>query len=185
MVYIFLAEGFEEAEALVPADILRRAGLHVSLVGVSGEYVTGGHGVCVRADITADKLPEQPEFEAVVLPGGSPGFMNLKKSETVRRWTQHGVESGALVAAICGAPSVLYEWGLLNGPATVYPSMKDTVGEFYSSQPVVWSKPVLTANAAGSAFDFALAIIQKLRGAEAAEKTADSVHYSSRTKGAN
>ena len=104
MVYVFLADGFEETEAIAPIDILRRAGKTVQTVGVSGEYVTGSHGITVKADILPeDMLPEKAEM--IVLPGGMPGTTNLEASACVQRAINYCVKHEKYIGAICAAPS--------------------------------------------------------------------------------
>ena len=103
MVVVFLAEGFEEVEALAPVDVMRRAGLAVKLAGVTGREVTGSHGICVQTDMDAQEV-DASLLEAMVLPGGLPGTHNLEASPAVQRCIDSCVAQGKLVAAICAAP---------------------------------------------------------------------------------
>ena len=115
MIYCFLADGFEEVEALAPVDILRRAGAEVKTVGVTGEYVTGSHGITVKADIEAQAAVLGSSLEAVILPGGMPGTLNLEKSRAVQSAIDFAVANDKLVCAICAAPSILGHKKLLAG----------------------------------------------------------------------
>ena len=102
MFYVFLAEGFEETEALAPVDVMRRAKLDVKTVGVTGECVTSSHGVPVKADITIDNI-DLDDVQGVVLPGGMPGTLNLEANEKVLEAVKYSCENGKIVAAICAA----------------------------------------------------------------------------------
>ena len=105
MFYLFLADGFEETEALAPLDMMRRAKIEVKTVGVTGEFVTGSHGVTVKADLKPEEISFN-HIDGVVLPGGMPGTVNLGKSETVTKAAVYCAENGKITAAICAAPSV-------------------------------------------------------------------------------
>ena len=105
MVYVFLADGFEEAEALVTVDILRRAGIKVTCVGVNKREIVGSHGIKITADIKTGEFAPV-DLEAVVLPGGMPGTLNLEASDVVHQAVQACYDQGKIVAAICAAPSV-------------------------------------------------------------------------------
>ena len=114
MIYVCLAEGFEETEAITPIDLLRRAGAQVTVVGVTGKTVTGSHGIPVVADKEIGEIDDS-DVELVVLPGGMPGTLNLENSEGVQRLIDTAARQGALLGAICAAPSILGHKGLLNG----------------------------------------------------------------------
>ena len=128
MIYMFLAEGFEEIEALCPLDLMRRAGLSVTTVGVGGEYITGAHAITVRTDITDRDFyahSAQNETEMVFLPGGMPGTLNLGESEVVGDAIRSAYEDGKYIAAICAAPSILGKMGLLLGKEAIcYPGFE-------------------------------------------------------------
>ena len=104
MVYVFLANGFEECEALVPVDILRRGGIRVSTVGVGGSVITGAHGIRVCCDTGENEIKES-NMQAVILPGGMPGTINLEKSAAVQNALDYAAERGLIIGAICAAPS--------------------------------------------------------------------------------
>lgn len=128
-VYMFLADGFEETEALAPLDILRRGGVEVKTVGVTGGYVTGAHGITVKADILPP-IALKDNTEAVILPGGGVGTQNLDASVLVKEAVQSAYSSGKLICAICAAPSVLGKMGLLRGKkATCTRDLKNILTE--------------------------------------------------------
>ncbi|MBQ8995860.1 MAG: DJ-1/PfpI family protein [Oscillospiraceae bacterium] len=179
MVYVFLADGFEEVEAMTPIDYLRRAGIEVTLVGVGTAVPKGAHGVSVMTDISEDMFYPDDNTEAVILPGGSPGYLNLSKSEAVRRAIRLGYgETDVLIGAICAAPTILAKEGLLlDKKATCYPDMYEELGDSYVKEDVVTDLPFVTGKSAGVAQEFALKIIEQLRGEEAARKVAEKVFF--------
>lgn len=177
MVYVFLAEGFEEVEALTPVDYLRRAGIEVTTVGVGGEYITGAHGIVVKADLCECKVCAGDDIEMVVLPGGMPGTLNLKASEKVNEFIDKAVAKDAFVAAICAAPSILGEKGLLQGKnAICYPGFEDKLlGACVCDRQAVVDGKIITARAAGAAADFAFELIAALKDKDAAEAVRTAV----------
>lgn len=179
MVYILLAPGFEEAEALVPADLLRRAGIETALVSLAGDTVAGSHQITVAADLALDKL-DLSQAEMIVLPGGGPGWKNLGKEPRVERLVRQTVERDIWVAAICAAPTLLGRWGLLEGKhAVCFPGMEDglTGARAQMDQRVVADGKLITGRAAGSAFDFGLALVEALKGKDEAGKAREAIHY--------
>ena len=179
MVYILLAPGFEEAETLVPADLLRRAGAEVELVSVMENPVLGSHSIAVAADTSLDRV-DLDRAEMIVLPGGGPGYKNLGKEPAVEKLVREAVRRGLWVAAICAAPTLLGGWGLLEGKSAVcFPGMEAGLANAQAKmeQSVVVDGKIITGRAAGSAFDFGLALIEALSGREAAEKVRAAVHY--------
>ena len=179
MVYILLGNGFETVEALAPADLLRRAGVPVTLVGVEGKQVLSGQNITVQADMTIDQV-SYDNMEMLVLPGGLGGVNCIHKSIPAITMLNKAAELGLWVAAICAAPTILAHQGLLDRrTATVYPGMEE---EMYSAvvdskQSVVVDGRFMTGRAAGASFDFGLKLVEVLRGAEAAEKVRSGVHY--------
>lgn len=171
MIYMFLAEGFEEVEALAPLDLMRRAGLSVTTVGVGGTTVTGAHGISVLADIV-DKDYSDNAPEMIFLPGGMPGTLNLAASEVVMGAIQTAVSANAYLAAICAAPSILGDLRLLRGKEAIcYPGFEDRlVGATISKQRVVRDGKILTAAGMGVAVEFGLAIVEELLGKQKAEE---------------
>ncbi|MBQ2707781.1 MAG: DJ-1/PfpI family protein, partial [Clostridia bacterium] len=152
MVYLFLADGFEEVEALTPLDMLRRAQVPVTTVGIGGEYIRGAHDIVVKADISAADI-DFNDLTAVILPGGMPGTLNLDKSDDVQRAIAYATENDLTVAAICAAPSILGHGGYLSGRnATCFPGFEDELlGAELSDEPLVWDGNILTAKGAGVA----------------------------------
>lgn len=169
MIYVFLANGFEEVEALTPVDVLRRGGVDVKTVGIGDDVIVGSHGIPVVADLDEDEV----DFEAlsgVVLPGGMPGTRNLDASETVKAALAAANEKGALIAAICAAPSVLGHNGLLKGKrATCFPGFEsELIGAILCDDLAVTDGNVITGKGAGAALPFALALLAYLKGADVA-----------------
>ena len=179
MVNILLADGFEESEALVPADLLRRAGVEVALVGVDGGQVAGAHGITVAADKTLKEL-DREQVELLMLPGGLGGVEAIRKSAAAMELIQYCVSQGRWVAAICAAPTVLAQLGITDGKQAVcYPGMEDQMGaaQVQKGSPVVADGRVITGEAAGAAFDFGLKLVEALRGAECARQVKNAVYY--------
>ena len=177
MIYVFLANGFEEVEAFAPVDVLRRAGKQVATVGVGGKEITGAHGIRVTADLADSELDLQAQPpELVVLPGGMPGTTNLEASPVVRRAVDTCVKLDAYLAAICAAPSVLGHWGILKGHTAVcYPGFEAELGCTVGSESVVQSGKIITAKGAGVAVDFGLQLVCVLCGAEKSEEIRKSI----------
>lgn len=178
MVYILLADGFEEAEALVTADLLRRGGLEVELLGVNGLAVTGGHAITVTADRLLADAADEPEL--LVLPGGLGGVEGILASPEAEALVRRTAERGAWVAAICAAPMILARYGLLEGrKAVIYPGMED---ELCGALPQVGQRVAedgrfVTGAAAGSVFEFALHLVARLKDEATAEAVRQSIHY--------
>lgn len=179
MVCILLGTGFEEAEALVPADLLRRAKIDVCLAGVDGTTVTGAHNITVTADCSVEQV-KADDLELLFLPGGLGGVDAIQSSPTAMALIQQAHKQGVKLAAICAAPTILSKLGLLNGKQAVcYPSMLDqlTGANTGHGLPVVVDGDIITGEAAGSAFSFGLKLIEVLRGEEMANKVGKSVYY--------
>lgn len=178
MIYIFLADGFEEVEALAPLDILRRANLETKTVGVTGMEVKGAHDICVKADIALSDVDFE-KIDAVILPGGLLGTENLDKNENVKEAVKWANDNKKLVCAICAAPSILGKMGILNGKeATCYPGFEDSFGDGkYIKQSVVRSDNIITSDGMGSAFKFGFAITSALLSEETAEKIKQQIQY--------
>lgn len=183
MVYVFLADGFEEIEALTPIDLLRRAGIKVTTVGIGSTTPTGAHGVTVMADLSEDVFFPDNNVEAIVLPGGAAGTANLERSGTVQRAVRLASEEDITVAAICAAPVILAGSGLLRGKkAAVYPTHARELGESYSKDALVYDEPFLTAKSAGYAIDFSLKLIEVIADKATADKVAAAIHYDRKEK---
>lgn len=175
MVYVFLAEGFEEVEALAPVDVLRRAGAEVRTVGVGGKTVTGARGVPVLADLTDAEAAASGlsgELEMIVLPGGSPGYKNLEKSPVVQKFIDYAFEKGKWIGAICAAPTILGRKGLLKGRRAVcFPGMEsELTGTVPGEGRVCEDGNLITGIGPGASLEFGLRLSAKLKGESRADE---------------
>ena len=176
MTYIFLAQGFEEIEALTPLDLLRRADVDVKTVGIGGKRIVGSHGIAVEADMDerdfSDSMPDM-----IVLPGGMPGTKNLQSSETVMTAIRLAVECNAFIAAICAAPMILGQLGMMRGmKAVCYPGFEEYLPESeILNVPAVRDGKIITGAGMGAALDFGLLLVSALRGEKLAEELRHSV----------
>ena len=179
MVYLLLGDGFEEMEALAPIDLLRRAGIAISSVSLYDDRltVTGGHGVVFTADVTIRQIANEiPDM--VILPGGLGGVKEISASKEALELVQRTFEQNRYVAAICAAPTILQSMGILNGrKATCYPSMQKDLGDSLCPAPLCVDGKLVTAQAAGTAMDFALLLIEFLSGKEKADQVAASIYH--------
>lgn len=180
MIYVFLADGFEEIEALAPVDILRRAELPVKLVGVGGKTVTGSHGITVTADME-DKEMTTDDIEMMLLPGGMPGTLNLEKSPIVTACANYCAKNNIYLAAICAAPSVLGHLGLLNGKKAVcFPGFEGELkGAVYTDAPVVTDGCIITAKGMGVSTQFGLTLAALMAGENVSNKIRDAIQWQS------
>lgn len=171
MVYVFLADGFEIIEALSPVDMLRRAKIETKLVGVTGEIVTSSCGVAVKTDMSVDDF-DFYDVEAVVLPGGMPGTLNLENNSSVQQIIANASNTNAYICAICAAPSILGHKGYLNGKeATCFPGFENALeGATLSDKYVVCDGKFITARGAGVSVDFGLEIVKQLRSKELSDE---------------
>ena len=171
MIYVFLAEGFEEVEALATVDVLRRAGLEAKTVGVTGSTVSGSHSIPVVCDVDIADVEPDSDLEAVVLPGGMPGTLNLEADEKVNRFIDYAYENGKYVCAICAAPSILGKKGLLEGrEAICFPGFEEFLyGASLSENSVCVDGKIITAKACGVALKFGKVIAEQFIGSEKAE----------------
>ena len=171
MIAVFLANGFEEIEALGTVDIFRRAGLEVTTIGIGGSRaITGAHGMMVAADIDDVELKDPAELgvEAVFLPGGIPGATNLALSDNVKRYLTYCSEGNRWIFAICAAPLVLGRQKLLEGKrVTCYPGYENELGgAIHTGALVEVDDHLITGKGPGATFDFAFAIVEHLCGKE-------------------
>ena len=175
MIYIFLANGFEEVEALATVDVLRRADLNVKIVGVGSDVITGAHGISTVCDLTPGE-----DIEAVILPGGMPGTLNLERSDKVNAFIDYAFENGKLLCAICAAPSILGHKGMLRGKKAVcFPGFESELeGAELSESFVVSHGNIITAKGMGSAVKFGLAIASVFVGKAKAKKIEESLQCS-------
>jgi len=170
IVLVPLAPGFEEIEAVTIVDVLRRAEIEVRVAGLAPGPVRGAHGIELATDCTLAEV-DPAELAMLVLPGGMPGTTNLRADPRVLALVRALESTGRTVAAICAAPTVLAAAGVLEGrEATSHPSVRaQLAGASVLAQPrVVRSGPVVTSQGVGTALDFALALVEELRGAERA-----------------
>ncbi len=179
MIYVFLADGFEEIEALTPVDLLRRSGKTVQTVGVSGKIIMGSHKIPVQADIEASEIVLGKDLEMIVLPGGMPGTLNLEKSEIVQTAIDFCAERKIWIGAICAAPSILGHKDLLkNQEAIAYPGFETQLtGAVISEHSVIRSDYFITAQGAGAAVAFGLKLVEVLTNAEKANALSDAICY--------
>lgn len=161
MIYVFLAEGFEETEALAPVDLLRRAGKDVLTVGIDGNVIVSSHGVPVVVDTNEIALDDT--LEMIVLPGGMPGTLNLEKSQCVQNAIDYCVNNNRFIGAICAAPSILGHKGLLDGKKAVcYKGFESQLtGAIIGNTPVEEDGIFITARGAGAAIEFGLKLVEK------------------------
>ena len=176
MVYVFLANGFEEIEALTVVDTLRRASIDVLTVGIGELTVSGAHNIEIQADIPESEASFL-DLDMIVLPGGMPGTLNLEKSTTVNSFIDYATEHDLWIAAICAAPSILGKKGLLNGlSATCYPGCESFLyGAKLTNMPVVKDKTIITAKSMGTALDFSLELVSVLKGRSVASDVEESL----------
>ena len=176
---ILLADGFEEAEALVPADLLRRAGAAVSLVSVSGEeYVTGSHGIRIAADCTIDEV-DKTAMSCVLLPGGARGTELLGESTKVRALVRYAAENGLYVAAICAAPSILGDMGLLDGRRfACYPGYEKEIADgIRTGKKLEHDDIFVTAEGMGVSFAFGFKLVELLFGGQRADELREQTRF--------
>jgi len=169
---VFLATGFEEIEALTVVDVLRRAGVDVTVAGLTSNVTEGKHGVKVVPDKSIDDVKVE-DFDAVIAPGGNPGYKNLRKDPRVIAMVKKAFDSNKIVAAICAGPTVLSDAGILEGKAcTIYPGMDEEL-EAGGGKPkhdiVVVDGNIITSRGPATALPFALKLAEKLAGKQAAE----------------
>ena len=180
MIYLFLADGFEEIEALFTVDVLRRAGLEIKTVATSeSRIVMGTHNIPVIADAHIDEL-DSTVPEAIILPGGMPGTTNLEESAEVINTIHLAMQNNSLVCAICAAPSILGIMGYLKGKnATCFPGFEEYLdGATYTNERVVVDGNIITAKGMGCAAEFALAIVEAILGKAKADEISASAFIS-------
>lgn len=179
MIYVFLANGFEEIEALAPVDFLLRAGVNVKTVGISGKFCRGAHGINVEADILPEDVVLNDKLQGVILPGGMPGAENLNNSDDVQKAIDYCAENGKIIGAICAAPFVLGRKGLLEGKnATCFPGFEGELkGASLSESGVVTDGTIVTAKGAGVAWEFGAAICSVLMGEEKAQQILRGIQW--------
>ncbi len=171
MVYMLLGTGFEETEAIAPLDLLRRAGVEALTVGINGKAVSGSHKIVVEADITIGQM-DLTDMEMIIIPGGLGGVASLRSSKEALEALKFGWDNGKFVAAICAGPTVLADLGITDGlRATCYPGQEKNMGTalMQENAAVVTDGRLITGTSAGCAISFGLALVEVLKGKEAAE----------------
>ena len=182
MVYILLGTGFEEMEAIAPADLLRRAGVDVQFVGIDGSAIAGAHGIELTADTVLSET-SLDDLELVVIPGGLEGVNSICASKDTLSLIQNAYKKGRYLAAICAGPTVLAKVGILEHcNATCYPGMEEELGSTVTpvNESVVIDGHIITGRGPGAAIDFGLALVRILCGAEIAKMVQEEIHYESR-----
>ncbi len=171
MYYLFLANGFEITEAMAPLDVMRRAGLEVKTVGITGEMIQSSNGVSIKPDIDISDITYD-NIDGAILPGGMPGTLNLKASNAVVECVKKCYNDGKLVASICAAPSIFGEMGLLRDRrATCFPGFEKALdGAVHTGAHVETDGNVITSKGAGCALEFGHAIVSYAVSKEAADK---------------
>lgn len=174
MIYVFLADGFEEIEAVAPIDIIRRAEKDVVTVGIGSDSIRSSHGIMMLADITDMQMVLDERVEMIVLPGGMPGTLNLEKSAAVQAAIDFCVEKNIPIAAICAAPSILGKKGLLKGKnATCFPGFEGFLeGAVLSPDSVVTDGNITTGVGPGASIEFGLKLTEILVNDKKAAKIA-------------
>ena len=176
MVYVLLGTGFEEMEAIAPVDLMRRAGIQVLTVGVTGKTVSGSHNIGIEADITIDEM-DLTAMDMIVLPGGLGGVASARASKPAMEALSFAWENGKFVAAICAGPTVLADLGITdNKNTTCYPGCESGMGSAtVFTEAVVRDGRLITGASAGCAIPFGLALIEALRDEDAAKTVAEQI----------
>ena len=182
MVYMLLAEGFEEIEAIAPLDLMRRADIEVSTVSLTEDFIVqGGHGICAQADVLLCEI-DFNAMEMLVLPGGLGGVDSIAGSQIAMDLIVQAWNAKKKLAAICAAPSLLAKLGILDGLAvTCHPGVHDKIvaagGKLQAELPAVSDRNLITGKAAGASIDFGLELVAAMRDRETAEKLRRAVFY--------
>lgn len=177
MVYMLLGTGFEETEAVAPLDLLRRAGVEIATVGVTGKTVYGSHGIGIQADITIDQM-DLTNLEMIILPGGLGGVASARASQEALEALRFAWENGKYVAAICAGPTVLADLGITDGKnATCFPGCESQMGSAIMAEnaAAVQDGRLITGTSAGCAIPFGLELIAALKGRDAADTIAKQI----------
>ena len=177
MIYIFLADGFEETEAIAPIDMLRRAGKDVVMVGIKNDAVRSSHGVPVLCDMTDMQVELDERLEMIVLPGGMPGTLNIEENPVVQQSIDYCAEHNIPIGAICAAPSIIGKKGLLEGKEAIcFPGFeKFLTGAKLSDKKVVTDGIFTTAAGAGVAVEFGLKLVEILEGSDKADSVRKAI----------
>ena len=177
MVYLLLGTGFEETEAIAPLDLLRRAGVEITTVGVTGKIVYGSHNIGIEADILIDEL-DLTSLDMIILPGGLGGVASARASKEAMSALKFAWDNGKFVAAICAGPTVLADLGITDGKkATCFPGCEDGMGSalMQENAAAVIDGNLITGTSAGCAIPFGLMLIEVLKGKEEADRIAKQI----------
>ena len=176
MVYMLLGTGFEETEAIAPLDLLRRAGVEIMTVGVNGKIVYGSHNIGIEADIELHEM-DLTSLDMIILPGGLGGVTSVRASEGAMNALKFAWDNGKFVAAICAGPTILAQLGITDGKnATCYPGCEAQMGSANMvNAAAVTDGKVITGTSAGCAIPFGLALIEALKGKDAADAIAKQI----------
>ena len=177
MVYLLLGTGFEETEAIAPLDLLRRAGVAITTVGINGKVVYGGHGIGIEADLELGQM-DLTTLEMIILPGGLGGVASIKANEKAMNAVRFAYENGKYVAAICAGPTILAQLGITDGKnATCYPGCESQMGStiIHENAAAITDGKIITGTSAGCAIPFGLQLITALKGQEAADAIAKQI----------
>lgn len=177
MVYMLLGTGFEETEAIAPLDLLRRAGVEIATVGVTGKTVYGSHHIGIEADILIGEM-DLTNLDMIILPGGLGGVASARSSREALDALKFAWDNGKFVAAICAGPTVLADLGITDGKnATCYPGCENGMGNAVMAEnaAVVQDGKLITGTSAGCAISFGLKLIEALKGTEEAERIAKQI----------
>ena len=175
MVYLLLGTGFEEMEAVVPTDLMRRAGIDVLTVGIGGKTVSGSHGIGVTADITVEEM-DLTDMEMLVVPGGLGGVASIRGCEKALTALRFAYENGKYIGAICAGPTVLADLGITDGKkVTCFPGCEKDMGSALCvpDAAAIQDGKIITGTSAGCAVKFGLALIAALKGQACAQAVAD------------
>lgn len=174
---VLMAEGFEEIELTSIVDILRRGGVTVTIAGLKDGITTGARGIRMQPDASLDNIKEM--YDIIILPGGSPGYVNLGSDRRVIELVNRYNADGKIIAAICAAPSVLVKAGILAGKnATIFRGMENELkNAVYVDKPVVEDGNILTSQGPGTAMEFAIALLKRLTGEKKAREVQEKLLY--------
>ena len=174
---VLMAEGFEEIELTSIVDILRRGGVTVTIAGLKDGLITGSRGIKMQPDVTLDGIKEM--YDIIILPGGSPGYVNLGNDRRVIDLVKRYNAEGKIVAAICAGPSVLVKAGILGGKkVTIFKGMENELkNAVYVDKPVVVDGNILTSQGPGTAMEFAIELLKRLTGEKKALEVQEKLLY--------
>ncbi len=177
MIYVFMADGTEETEAIATIDMLRRAELDVMTLGIGSQMIMGSHNIGIVCDADVKNIEPDETMQAVVIPGGMPGTLNIEKSAAAQKLIDYAYENEKLICAICAAPSVLGHKGILKGKkATCFPGFENELdGAIFTDESVVRDANIITAKGAGVAIEFGLKIVEEFAGKDEADKIYTSI----------